>query len=106
MPHCLQMARRDPTRVRWGNARGQPWRPATPPPAPGTDPPARSSLPRALRGRTHPSPLLPQIHPASMRALVVEDDPTSALLSRHVLEREGFTVELATTGQEAITLAA
>jgi two-component system OmpR family response regulator len=40
-----------------------------------------------------------------MRALVVEDDPTSALLSRHVLEREGFTVDQVTTGEEAITLA-
>jgi two-component system OmpR family response regulator len=40
-----------------------------------------------------------------MRALVVEDDPTSALLSRHVLEREGFAVDQATTGEEAIAKA-
>jgi DNA-binding response OmpR family regulator len=40
-----------------------------------------------------------------MRALVVEDDPTSALLSRHVLEREGFTVDQAATGKQAIALA-
>lgn len=39
-----------------------------------------------------------------MRALVVEDDPTSALLSRHVLEREGFVVDQATTGSAAIEL--
>jgi two-component system, OmpR family, response regulator len=39
-----------------------------------------------------------------MRALVVEDEPTSALLSRHVLEREGFTVDTATTGGSAIEL--
>lgn len=39
-----------------------------------------------------------------MRALVVEDDPTSALLSRHVLEREGFVVDQATTGSAAIGL--
>jgi DNA-binding response OmpR family regulator len=41
-----------------------------------------------------------------MRALIVEDDPTSALLSRHVLEREGFAVDQAGTGEEAIALAA
>lgn len=39
-----------------------------------------------------------------MRALVVEDEPTSALLSRHVLEQEGFTVDTATTGAAAIDL--
>jgi len=39
-----------------------------------------------------------------MRALVVEDDPTSALLSRHVLEQEGFTVDQAVTGSAAIAL--
>ena len=39
-----------------------------------------------------------------MRALVVEDEPTSALLSRHVLEQEGFVVDQAITGAEAIAL--
>jgi DNA-binding response OmpR family regulator len=39
-----------------------------------------------------------------MRALIVEDDPTSAHLSRHVLEQEGFTVDQAVTGSEAIAL--
>ena len=39
-----------------------------------------------------------------MRALVVEDEPTSALLSRHVLEQEGFLVDQATTGSAAIEL--
>lgn len=39
-----------------------------------------------------------------MRALVVEDDPTSALLSRHVLEQEGFAVDQAVTGSAAIAL--
>ena len=39
-----------------------------------------------------------------MRALVVEDEPTSALLSRHVLEQEGFVVDQAVTGQAAIAL--
>jgi two-component system OmpR family response regulator len=40
-----------------------------------------------------------------MRALIVEDDPVSALLSRRVLEQDGFAVDEATTGSEAITLA-
>jgi DNA-binding response OmpR family regulator len=40
-----------------------------------------------------------------MRALIVEDDPSSALLTRHVLEREGFTVDQAATGEEAMALA-
>ena len=39
-----------------------------------------------------------------MRALVVEDEPTSALLSRRVLEQEGFVVDQATTGGEAIAM--
>ena len=39
-----------------------------------------------------------------MRALVVEDEPTSALLSRHVLEHEGFVVDQAVTGAAAIAL--
>jgi DNA-binding response OmpR family regulator len=39
-----------------------------------------------------------------MRALIVEDEPTSALLSRHVLEQEGFVVDQAVTGQAAIAL--
>ncbi|MDB4879186.1 MAG: DNA-binding response regulator [Gemmatimonadetes bacterium] len=39
-----------------------------------------------------------------MRALVVEDEPTSALLSRHVLEREGFVVDQALTGSAAIAM--
>lgn len=37
-----------------------------------------------------------------MRALVVEDDPTSALLSQRVLEQEGFAVDTAATGLDAI----
>ena len=41
---------------------------------------------------------------ARMRALVVEDEPTSALLSRHVLEQEGFAVDQANTGADAIRL--
>jgi DNA-binding response OmpR family regulator len=40
-----------------------------------------------------------------MRALLIEDDPPSALLSRQVLEREGFAVDLAQTGEEGLTLA-
>lgn len=40
-----------------------------------------------------------------MRALLIEDDPSAALLSRQVLEREGFAVDLAQTGEEGLTLA-
>jgi DNA-binding response OmpR family regulator len=39
-----------------------------------------------------------------MRALVVEDDAVSALLSRSVLEHEGFVVDEAVTGSAAIAL--
>jgi DNA-binding response OmpR family regulator len=40
-----------------------------------------------------------------MKALLVEDDPTMALLTRQVLEQEGFAVDHAATGTEAQTLA-
>lgn len=40
-----------------------------------------------------------------MRALVVEDDPTMALLTEQVLKQEGFAVDLAATGNDAQTLA-
>jgi two-component system OmpR family response regulator len=40
-----------------------------------------------------------------MRALLVEDDPTMALLIRQVLEQEGFAVDFAGTGNEGQTLA-
>jgi DNA-binding response OmpR family regulator len=40
-----------------------------------------------------------------MRALLVEDDPTMALLTKQVLEQEGFAVDHAHTGTEAQTLA-
>jgi two-component system OmpR family response regulator len=40
-----------------------------------------------------------------MRALLVEDDATMALLTRQVLEQEGFAVDVAPTGNEAQTLA-
>jgi DNA-binding response OmpR family regulator len=40
-----------------------------------------------------------------MRALLVEDDETMALLTRQVLEQEGFAVDVANTGNEAQTLA-
>ncbi|MEO8560632.1 MAG: response regulator transcription factor [bacterium] len=40
-----------------------------------------------------------------MRALLIEDDLSAALLSRQVLEREGFAVDLAQTGEEGLTLA-
>ncbi len=40
-----------------------------------------------------------------MRALLVEDDPTMALLTREVLESEGFAVDHAATGNDAHTLA-
>ena len=40
-----------------------------------------------------------------MRVLIVEDDPVSALLSRNVLEQDGFVVDQATTGHGAIALA-
>ena len=40
-----------------------------------------------------------------MRALLVEDDPTMALLTKQVLEQEGFAVDHASTGNEAQTLA-
>ena len=40
-----------------------------------------------------------------MRALLVEDDAAFALLARHVLEQEGFAVDLATTGNDALGFA-
>ena len=40
-----------------------------------------------------------------MRALLVEDDQTMALLTRQVLEQEGFAVDHAPTGNEGHTLA-
>ena len=40
-----------------------------------------------------------------MKALLVEDDPTMALLTKQVLEQEGFAVDHAATGTEAETLA-
>jgi DNA-binding response OmpR family regulator len=40
-----------------------------------------------------------------MRALLVEDDVTMALLIRQVLEQEGFAVDHAATGNDAQTLA-
>ncbi|MGH7680115.1 MAG: response regulator transcription factor [Gemmatimonadaceae bacterium] len=40
-----------------------------------------------------------------MRALLVEDDPTMALLVKQVLEQEGFAVDSVTTGSEAKTAA-
>jgi len=40
-----------------------------------------------------------------MRALLVEDDPTMALLIKQVLEQEGFAVDDARTGNDAQTLA-
>src|SRR3954470_11669736 len=40
-----------------------------------------------------------------MRALLVEDDPTMALLTQQVLEQEGFAVDHARTGNDAQTLA-
>jgi DNA-binding response OmpR family regulator len=40
-----------------------------------------------------------------VRALLIEDDATSALLTRRLLEQEGFAVDLAKTGTEGLTLA-
>jgi two-component system OmpR family response regulator len=40
-----------------------------------------------------------------MRALLVEDDASSALLSSKVLEADGFAVDLATTAREGLTCA-
>jgi DNA-binding response OmpR family regulator len=40
-----------------------------------------------------------------VRALLVEDDATMALLTKQVLEQEGFAVDHAATGNEAQTLA-
>jgi DNA-binding response OmpR family regulator len=40
-----------------------------------------------------------------MRALLVEDDASSALLSRSVMESDGFAVDIATTAQEGLTCA-
>jgi DNA-binding response OmpR family regulator len=40
-----------------------------------------------------------------MRALLVEDDATMALLTKQVLEQEGFAVDHAITGNDAQTLA-
>src|SRR5437762_6395971 len=40
-----------------------------------------------------------------MKALLVEDDATMALLTQQVLEQEGFAVDHAATGNDAQTLA-
>ena len=40
-----------------------------------------------------------------MRALLVEDDPSSALLSQQIMEADGFAVDLANTAQEGLTCA-
>lgn len=40
-----------------------------------------------------------------MRALIIEDDPTLALLLQHLLEEERFAVDRATTAQEGESLA-
>jgi two-component system OmpR family response regulator len=40
-----------------------------------------------------------------MRALLVEDDPAMALLTKQVLEQDGFAVDHASTGNEGNTLA-
>jgi DNA-binding response OmpR family regulator len=40
-----------------------------------------------------------------MRALLVEDDASFALLAQSVLEQEGFAVDTATTGTDALSLA-
>jgi DNA-binding response OmpR family regulator len=40
-----------------------------------------------------------------MRALLIEDEAVSALLSQQILEQEGFAVDLARTGNEGLTLA-
>jgi len=40
-----------------------------------------------------------------VRALLIEDDASSALLSQQVLQQEGFAVDLATTANEGLTLA-
>jgi two-component system alkaline phosphatase synthesis response regulator PhoP len=42
--------------------------------------------------------------PASSRVLVVEDDPVIAHLIKHLLTRKGFTVDVATDGQQAQTM--
>src|SRR6476646_5317282 len=50
-------------------------------------------------GRGHPSPPV-------MRLLLVEDDPGTADLVRRSLEREGYAVDLAGDGEEALWMAA
>ena len=40
-----------------------------------------------------------------MRALLIEDDASSALLSRNVMESDGFAVDVATTAQDGLTCA-
>jgi DNA-binding response OmpR family regulator len=40
-----------------------------------------------------------------MRALLVEDDASFALLAQRILEQEGFAVDTATTGTDALSLA-
>src|SRR6185436_20802146 len=57
------------------------------------------SLFGALPGTDRPCPA------RWMKALLVEDDQTMALLTKQVLEQEGFAVDHAATGTEAETLA-
>lgn len=40
-----------------------------------------------------------------MRALLVEDDPSSALLSRSIMEQDGFAVDVATTANDGLSCA-
>lgn len=47
---------------------------------------------------------VPQARPAALRALIVEDDPAIRALTAAVLRREGFVVDLATNGREAMPL--
>src|SRR4051812_39746213 len=40
-----------------------------------------------------------------MRALLVEDDPSAALLSRQVMEQDGYAVDVAATASDGLTCA-
>src|ERR1035437_7924161 len=65
-----------------------------------------TSITKLLVARPFPvAPFLRSQPVKSMRALLVEDDSSNALLSSKVLEADGFAVDLATTAQDGLTCA-
>ena len=70
---------------------------ATSPETPGR---VRSAVPLSEARLRHPSPTMPEV-----RVLVVEDEVKMASLVKRALEREGYAVDVAGTGQDGLWLA-